>query len=71
MPTETASPPSITVVRTLEAPVADVFFAWTDAAKLQRWLAPAPCTVLEATADPRPGGRYRLVVVDPQGNHHT
>jgi len=70
MPAEVANP-SITVVRTFEAPVADVFFAWTDAAKLKRWLAPAPCQVLEASADPRPGGRYRLVVVDPRGDHHT
>jgi uncharacterized protein YndB with AHSA1/START domain len=48
--------PSITIVRTIAAPVAEVFAAWTDAALLRRWLAPAPCEVVEARADARPRG---------------
>jgi uncharacterized protein YndB with AHSA1/START domain len=72
MPGVTPSPvPSITVVRTIAAPVADVFAAWTDAALLRQWLAPDPCEVVEAEADARPGGRYRIVVVDPSGNRHV
>lgn len=63
--------PTLVVVRTIAAPVAEVFAAWTDAALLRRWLAPGPCTVLEAAADPRSGGCYRIVVVDPEGNRHT
>jgi uncharacterized protein YndB with AHSA1/START domain len=63
--------PSITIVRSFAAPVGEVFAAWTDPALLQRWLAPAPCQVLEATADPRPGGSYRIVVVDPGGGRHV
>lgn len=67
----TSTAPSITIFRTIPAPVAEVFAAWTDAALLRKWLAPGPCEVLEATADARPGGSYRIVVVDPAGNQHT
>jgi uncharacterized protein YndB with AHSA1/START domain len=63
--------PSITIVRRFAAPVADVFAAWTDAATMRQWLAPDPCTVLEATADARLGGRYRIVVRDPVGHTHV
>jgi len=66
-----SDPPSITIVRTFAAPVAEVFAAWTDPALLRRWLAPSPCEVLEASADARPGGRYRIVVIDAEGNRHV
>ena len=63
--------PSITVVRTIAAPVARVFAAWTDPALLQQWLAPGFMRVVEARVDARPGGRYRVVVADPAGNRHV
>ncbi|HKA90682.1 MAG TPA: SRPBCC domain-containing protein [Haliangiales bacterium] len=63
--------PTLTIVRTFAAPVAEVFAAWTDAATLRRWLAPGRCEVIEATADARPGGKYRIVVVDPVGGRHV
>jgi uncharacterized protein YndB with AHSA1/START domain len=63
--------PSITIVRTFAASVAEVFAAWTDPALLRRWLAPGRCEVVEAAADARPGGRYRIVVVDPVGGRHV
>jgi uncharacterized protein YndB with AHSA1/START domain len=61
---------SVTIVRTFRSPVAEVFAAWTDPALLRRWLAPPPCEVLEASADARPGGRYRILVVDAEGCRH-
>lgn len=64
------SVPSITLTRTIDAPVASVFEAWIDPALIQRWLAPHPCEVREAIVDARPGGRYSIVVVDPEGNVH-
>jgi uncharacterized protein YndB with AHSA1/START domain len=63
--------PSLTIVRSFAAPLADVFAAWTDPATMREWLAPDPCVVLEATADVRLGGAYRIVVRDPMGNTHT
>jgi uncharacterized protein YndB with AHSA1/START domain len=66
-----SAPTSITIVRRIDAPAAEVFAAWTDPLLLRRWLAPSPCEVLEATADARVGGRYRIVVVDPEGDRHV
>ena len=63
--------PTITLTRIIHAPVARVFRAWTDPSLIKRWLAPHPCEVREATADARPGGRYSITVVDPDGNVHT
>ncbi len=72
-PSDAGSPdvPSLTIVRSFAAPVAEVFAAWTDPALILQWLAPEPCRLLEATADARPGGRYRLVVVTPTGELHV
>ena len=63
--------PTITIVRAFAAPVGEVFAAWTDASIMREWLAPDPCVVLEATADVRLGGAYRIVVRDPMGNTHV
>jgi uncharacterized protein YndB with AHSA1/START domain len=54
---------SVTVVRTVKAPPQQVFAAWTDAAQLQRWLAPI------AQADGRVGGHLRLEVQTADGAH--
>lgn len=62
---------TITLTRTIEAPVARVFQAWIDPALIRRWLAPHPYEVREAIADARPGGRYSIVVVGPDGDVHT
>ncbi|HEY9229405.1 MAG TPA: SRPBCC domain-containing protein [Gemmatimonadaceae bacterium] len=66
---DTPPPPeqSITVVRTISAPVSSVFAAWTTPELLRQWLAPAFCKVIEVTADARPGGAYRIVVQSPFG----
>ena len=58
---------TITLVRTIAAPVAKVFTAWIDPALMAQWLAPTFCKVTEVEADPRPGGTYRFVVVSPFG----
>ena len=63
--------PGIKITRTINAPVAKVFEAWTDAAQLKRWLAPHPYGVREATADARPGGSYRIVVAIEGERPHT
>lgn len=58
---------SITIVRLIAAPVADVFAAWTNPELMTRWMVPIFCKIVEATADARPGGRFRLVIVGPCG----
>ncbi len=68
MSSDTKAPEtSITIVRAFAAPVAEVFAAWTDPSLMQRWMAPWACKVIEASADPRPGGHYRVVVAGPLG----
>lgn len=61
---------SITVVRTFDAPVAEVFAAWTDPALMREWLVPVFCKITDVSADVRPGGSYRIVIVGPFGGKH-
>jgi uncharacterized protein YndB with AHSA1/START domain len=58
---------SVSLVRIINAPVEAVFAAWTDAALMRHWLAPEPSerTAIEVDAEPRVGGRYRIVVIGP------
>ena len=64
-------PTTLVVVRTIAAPVAEVFEAWTDPTLLSRWLAPGPLVVTHASADARVGGEYRIVARDPLGTDHV
>jgi uncharacterized protein YndB with AHSA1/START domain len=68
---EAAEAQTLVVVRTIGAPAAEVFEAWTDATLLAQWLAPGPLVVTHASADPRPGGSYRIVATDPLGGEHV
>ena len=62
---------SIALVRTIAAPVADVFAAWTNPREMQRWMVPIFCKIVEMDADPRPGGRFRMVLRTPFGGRHV
>ena len=59
---------SLKVSRRIPAPPEDVYAAWLDESSLRQWMhvAPAPCSVVEV--DARVGGRYRLVMLGPDGN---
>jgi uncharacterized protein YndB with AHSA1/START domain len=57
----------VAIVRTIEAPRADVFRAWTDPDELRRWWGPGEFTCPEAQVDLRPGGSYRLVMQPTAG----
>lgn len=65
MDTETATKPSLTLVRRYRAPPARLFQALTDPALISRWFGPEGGTVLLAEADPRVGGRYRIRMKPP------
>ena len=54
---------SVTLTRTVKAPVPEVFAAWTNQDMLKEWIAP------KAEADPQPGGHYRLESDDDAGHH--
>jgi uncharacterized protein YndB with AHSA1/START domain len=62
--------PSLQVRRLIRAPQQRVFDAWTKAEELKAWHAPGPLTVSFAEIDLRPGGRYRIHMLQPDGKEH-
>ena len=57
---------TLEIRRLIAAPRERVFDAWTQAKELDRWSAPSPMTP-KAEVDLRVGGRYRIVMRDPNG----
>lgn len=57
----TPDEPSLTLIRQINAPPAEVFAAWIDPAKISQWWGPDAGPVLSAAADFRPGGRFSVV----------
>ncbi|MFV0317756.1 MAG: SRPBCC family protein [Microthrixaceae bacterium] len=45
-----------------------VFNAWTDPESLKQWFAPRPYSISLVEVDLRPGGGFRTVMNDPDGN---
>jgi uncharacterized protein YndB with AHSA1/START domain len=65
-----ASQPAPTrLSRTLHAPRATVFKAWSSA-HLKRWFAPEPYTVPEARVEMRVGGAFDVCMRSPAGETH-
>ena len=56
--------------RHIAAPMSRVFAAWTNPEVIRTWFAPGDMHVEEATAEARPGGRYRIVMQQPDGQQH-
>lgn len=57
---------SLTVKKTIPAPVEKVFNAWLDAGTLAKFMIPAPgVTVPRAESDGREGGRFAIVMATP------
>jgi len=57
--------------RFIRAPREKVFDAFTDQAALAAWHCPRGMRVLEASADARVGGRYRIVMGARDGSRHA
>ena len=53
--------------RTLDAPRALVWKAWSEPEHLRRWFAPRPYEISEVEMDLRPGGIIRIRMVGPDG----
>jgi uncharacterized protein YndB with AHSA1/START domain len=62
--------PSLTLKRRLPAPPSKVFAAWIEPDRLARWFGPHGSEVLEAEAEPRIGGRFRILMRTPDGEEH-
>ncbi len=57
------------IVRVLPASPEEVFDAWTDPRSLAVWMAPGSVRRSEVEADPRVGGRFRIVMKGPDSDH--
>lgn len=61
---------TLTVEQVFDAPQADVFDAWIDAAKTTHWCGCANTTRVQSTIDPKAGGPYQhLMKVDGVGEY--
>ncbi|MGW5053750.1 SRPBCC family protein [Actinokineospora sp. NPDC004072] len=69
--TITAQPgtPFIEVVREFDAPRERVFRAWTDPELVPRWLGPRGMTTKVLEFDATPGGSYRYIQSDDNGEY--
>lgn len=62
--------PPVVIVRTISAPRARVFAAWTTAEHMSRWFGPDGFTVPECTVDFRVGGQFLLTMRGPDGRDY-
>ena len=66
---KTGTENALTFQRTYAAPRERVFQAWTDPEALKQWFGPHDdFDIPTAEVDPRVGGKYRFVLVSPDGN---
>jgi uncharacterized protein YndB with AHSA1/START domain len=60
----------IVITRVFDAPRSIVFKALTDPDLMPRWYGPRAYTTTVDTADVRPGGQWRFVHTDGEGNEY-
>ena len=58
----------IELVRDVPVTPEAVFAAWTDPDSVKQWFAPKPYSTSLCEIDLRPGGGFRTVMTDPDGN---
>lgn len=64
-----AAEPTIVLTRTFDAPRALVWEAMTKAEHMARWWGPHGFLSNVTEFDARPGGKWRIVQIDPRGRH--
>lgn len=60
----------LTLTRHMAAAPERVWRAWTEPELLKRWFAPAPVVTREAVIELRPGGRFHVMMVAPDGTEY-
>ena len=68
--TQAATPPTLVIRRTFNAPRVPVFAAWTDPAIIRRWFAPPGGDCEDAAFDARDGGHYRIAMRNSDGEEY-
>lgn len=69
MSTDTGT--ALEITRLIKADVETVFRAWTDPEQMIRWSCPEGVRLDGVEVDLRVGGRYKLLMVDPEGQEYT
>lgn len=62
--------PNLVIVRRIKASPDKIYAAWTRPEMMVRWWGPDAGPVLSAEADPRVGGRFRVVFQTLDGETH-
>jgi PhnB protein len=60
----------ITVIRQFDAPVDQVWKAWTQSDLLEQWWAPKPFRAQTKSMDFKPGGQWLYAMVGPNDEKH-
>ena len=61
----------LTMTRRFDAPAAEVFGAWTDPARIGRWIGPRGISAEAKQMELRPGGAYAIAMHMPSGEIKT
>lgn len=64
------TPFTFKLARTFDAPLDQVWEAWTDAEKLARWFSPKGVRTFHSRLDLRPGGFYHYGLENPDGSRY-
>ena len=69
----TTTPPAfeLELTRTIDAPRARVYEAWTDPQQMAQWFAPKPFALIVRAMDVRSGGRFSMAMRAPDGTEHA
>ena len=60
----------LVLTRRMNVSPARVWRAWTEPELLKQWFAPKPVVTREALIDLRPGGRFFVLMVAPDGTEY-
>ena len=60
----------MTITRSFDAPVSDVWRAWTESELLDQWWAPKPWKAETKSMDFRVGGYWLYAMVGPDNTKH-
>ena len=62
---------ALSLVRTIKATPEKVYAAWTEPKTLKKWMSPSDTMdITTAETDLRVGGKYRIVMREPDGKEH-
>lgn len=67
---QTADALTLRVERVVQAGRERVYAAWTTPEIIRRWSAPHGMSIGDGEMDVKPGGRWRVVMVEPDGTRH-